>query len=205
MLDTKVRLNTCIARLTKSERVTKAALQEAADLALDYLIVQDSGDIDSVNRLINCLSPSNKKSAIIFFDNFLYYTFDDEALRFTEKWNAKAEGKLNRIREAVTEFLDDDAQNYWTWVDREVQVVKKPKDFAHKITTLVKKALTDKEEKISAIEALEAAMAGGITVVELLAEVEAWNNREQALEEYGPVKNVVTMTGANHEDVEVAA
>jgi hypothetical protein len=143
-----------VTKLDKREQVTKVLLAELSREALEY--VYKTADIGLVNRLINVLTPVNKKVACAFFESFVGWTFDKETSQFGTK---KKEKPFTKLSYASDDFLSNADNNIWTWADKEIEVKAKAKNYAMKIGKLVDKALTDSDEGINLKEVLFAIMA----------------------------------------------
>lgn len=162
-----------IDSIATAEKVTKKELGLLSRELLTYIVLDDSNDIDMVNRLIGVLSPVNKRVAVLFFDHFLPFKaeFDGEGkrkvfVRFGGK--EKGERKLSRYADNVTSFLEDEYNNIWTWQASHVDVDKVP-DYNKSIQNAVKKALSDSENGLSQTEVLNAVFAGGIEIDAVIA------------------------------------
>lgn len=59
----------------------------------------------------------------------------------------------------------DDKNDIWAWQSDNVQMEKKPADYASKLTKLVEKALSDDDEGLDALAILDAVIAGGVDPV----------------------------------------
>jgi hypothetical protein len=144
-----------IIKLNVREKVTKILLGELSRECLEY--VYDSADIGMVNRLLNVLTPINKKNAVLFFKAFLGWKYDEELKVFGKKLGAKNYTKKSYLKDT---FLDDASNNLWTWVARELEEpAVKAKGYGFKIAKLVDKALKDEKEGIQLKEVLFAIMS----------------------------------------------
>lgn len=164
----KATIEANIVKVAASEHVTKSVLSVLSRELLAY--VYETNDVAMVTRLINVLTPVNKKVACLYFPAFLGWSFNGEELTFGKKLKDKAYAKKY---DAACEFLQDDDNNIWVWADKEIVMQTKPKDYACKITQLVTKALKDEAEGLDAKEILFAILASDqITLGELLAPVD---------------------------------
>jgi hypothetical protein len=130
-------INKKIAKLARAERVTKVVLGELSREVLEYIFIQGTEDISPVNRLLAVLTPMNKRTAILFFKNFVSWKFDDDACVFTKK-NKKRydESKLN-----VELFLANADSDIWTWAAEFVKVEPKEVDWTQRLTQDINKAM----------------------------------------------------------------
>lgn len=164
-------LTKAIKALKASEKVTKENLQVLSRSVLEALHHPLGGDIGYVNRLLEVLTPMNKKVAILYFKEFTGFNFDSEKGTFTTK-NKKAYAE---VQAKVVTFLEDPMNNLWSWAGREVDIEKKEFDLERlqKMTeSIVKKA--DKAG-ITQLEILRAVMAAGVkvdTILELMQEMD---------------------------------
>ena len=158
-------IETNISRVAKAERITKALLSSLSRDLIAY--VYETADVAMVNRLIQVLTPVNKKVAALYFPAMLGWSFDEATSTFGGKLKDKVFGKRY---DAAVEFLSVDTNNIWVWADNEIVIAAKPKDYAKKITELVTKALKDEEQGIDAKELLFALLASDeLTLGDLMA------------------------------------
>lgn len=130
-------INSNIAKLAKAERVTKEVLATLSRDILTYVYVDGTEDISPVNRLLQVLTPMNKRTAVLFFKNFLAWRFDEESMTFTKKKKKQFDDK----NLAVGLFLDNADNNIWTWATENVELKAKPVDWNAKLTRDMTKAL----------------------------------------------------------------
>ena len=130
-------INEQIELLAKSEKITKALLGELSRTILAYVYL--TGDVTPVNRLLEVLTPMNKRTAVLYFKEFLAFRFNDDTMSFKKK-DKKVFDKKNAI---VVEFLLDDDNNIWTWAEDNVKIEAKEVDWAKRLTSDFKKALED--------------------------------------------------------------
>lgn len=155
-----------IEQLSSSERVTKEQLGHASREILIYMTGAGENDIAIVNRLLEVLTPMNRKTALLFFKHFLPFKEEDGA--FTTKM--KGEKKLGRKATLVADFLVEEANTIWTWAAENVTIDKAPTPFSDRIKSLIGQALngTKRQEAIPTIEIMAAVMSAGITVDDVL-------------------------------------
>lgn len=136
-------LNNRITTLRKSEKITKAELGLASREVLSYLLFDENPhDIGMLNRLVDALTPMNKKTLTLFAQHFLPYKYDE---------NAKQFGKLNKKQleaksELVKTFLES-GDTIWDWAAAKVDLRPKAPDYAKKIKSDITKALQGNEEQ----------------------------------------------------------
>ena len=151
---TKKEISSKVTKLGNREKVTKALLGELSREVLVY--VYETADIAMVNRLINVLTPINKKVAVQYFDAFLGWTLNAESQLFGKKQKDAPYTKKSYLTD---EFLANEANNIWTWAETEIEVAPKAKNYGMKISKLVDKALNDEDEGIDLREVLFAIVA----------------------------------------------
>ncbi len=169
-------INNLIDEIGKAERITKDALRILSRELLEYIVVNDgvegnnkgSEDSQVANRLIDVLTPVNRKVAIAFLRHFLaFHIKEDEDGKFIA-FTGKDKKQWQRKLELVQQFLAEPHNNIWTWADRNVDIVPKPMDFAKlnaAMGQLIKKA--DKA-KLGHGNIIRAMLANGITNDEIL-------------------------------------
>ena len=169
-----------IEKVANSERVTKTELSYLSRELLTYIVVDGSNDIGLVNRLINVLTPQNKRTCIIFFAHFLPFQMHNEDGTFGKKM--KGEKLLKSKKDACEEFLANPDSDVWTWAALNVKIEKKPVDFRAKIIKDVSKAMSedDPETRLTAADVIAAVIEGGVTVEDLFFAVEADTKKEVA-------------------------
>ena len=165
-----VNINVMITRIeniAKAEKVTKADLAELSRELIAYIVLEDSNDISMVNRLLGVLSPANKRVATHYFQHFLFFKLNEDIMLFEGKM--KGAKRLARYVELVTEFLDNQDNNIWTWQAEHLKIDKKIPDYKKKIKGDVQKALADEENGLTQQEIMQAVFEGGVTVDVILA------------------------------------
>ena len=156
-------LDSLLEGLAQAEKLTKKALGTFSREALVYVL--NTEDIQPINKLLNVLTPMNERVSVEFFRAFTPFKFDKDSLRFAgiNKKQREEKGEL------AIAFLEDDANDIWTWANKNINIEPKPKNYAAKITALVIKARKlDDAEGIDTAEVLQAVMAAGITAADLL-------------------------------------
>jgi len=171
-------INESIETLQNAEKVTKAVLSELSRSILEYICVDtDDGkaseDSQVANRLIDVLTPVNKKVAVEFFVKMLPFhvlrTEEGEFQAFAKKDKKQWESKVDKI----VEFLSDPHQNIWTWAERNIELVSKPMDFAklnQAMGQLIKKAT---KAKLGHDHIVQAMLANGISMEDMMVVIKA--------------------------------
>ena len=161
--------NITIKALAESERITKDALRSLSRecLMLVHYESNKQGDISPINQVLSVLTPMNRKTWVLFMQEFTGFLFNEKEQAFTRKDKRLYDDKCK----AACDLLDDPHQNIWTWAERNIKVEKK----AFKLETLgkdVKKALEAKDEEgnllYSKTDILRTVLKGGITPDDLI-------------------------------------
>ena len=112
--------NGAIKTLTKAETTVKEQVRALSRSVLEA--THATGDVSYVNKMLRALTPMNRKTAALYFKDFLGFHFDDKLKEFTGK-NKK---EYDEKHSAAMEFLEDPLNNMWSWVERQgVEVEKK--------------------------------------------------------------------------------
>ena len=166
---TKTTINAKIKKLANAEKVTKAMLMELSRDLLSYVIVDGTMDIDAVNRTVAVLTPMNKQTAVLFFNHFLPFSFDADSCKF----GGLNKKQLDAKTALITDFLEDENQNIWTWAADNIKIEQKAVDYLAKITKDVTKALADEEQGTTVTDVMRAVLAAdGITITDVLLEMQ---------------------------------
>lgn len=168
-------LSARLATITASEAITKRELGLLSRELLSFIV--ETSDVRIVNTLLGrgadgklTLTVANRKSAGLFFQNFLPFTVDadSDVVQF-----AKKKGKVfDKAVAEIEKFLADEANDLWTWIDANVKMEQKAVDYAGKITKDIKKAL-DAEDGLTGAQVMAAVLEGGITTADLMQLVDA--------------------------------
>lgn len=156
-----VQFDEMLDQLKSAEKVTKAILSTASRILLDQLHFDE--DIQPINRLLDVLTPVNKKVAIHFFSAFSGFTFKKDEMKFNKKDKKSYEAK----KAAASLFLDDPLNNIWSWADRHIEVEPKPFDPAQ-VTKYLVNALNKADKQGKRMELLRAILNSGISGDELI-------------------------------------
>lgn len=166
-----------LGKLIDSEKITRETLRDLSRSVLEAHHMTE--DVAFINRLIDVLTPVNKKVAIAYFQHFGGFHFDGEKGAFTKKNKA-----IYAERRAEAEkFLDDPLNNLWVWADRHIDIAPKVFD-AEAIKKWTQGALKKAEKNgLSQIEVFKAIIEGGLTVETIIATMEQMGYEEQIVEE----------------------
>lgn len=155
--------NAAITSLTKAEKITKATLQDLSRTVLEAH--HATQDISYINKLVACLSPMNKRVAILYFKEFSGFNFDSDELSFGKK-NKKG---YDEAQQKAVEFLEDPNNNIWSWAARNVEVEAKAftvDQMKKNLEQLLKKAA---DANIEQIDVVRTFMEAGLKMDTLLA------------------------------------
>jgi hypothetical protein len=184
LLQLKTAIDASIEALAAAEKITKKELGSLSRTILEYIIVGESTDIATVNRLLGVLTPMNKQAAELYFEHFLPYVQDDKGLFGAAiKKQAKKDAK---IAEALA-WLEDENNNIWAWAADNIEV--KAKDYAGDITKAIKSALAgnDLNEALTVRQVLGTVIAtDGVELADLvgfLGDLAAEDQAEQDAEQ----------------------
>ncbi len=154
----EINFSASIDALQQSEGVTKRELRVLSRTVLEAH--HSTGDVVFVNKLIEVLTPLNKRVAIIFFKEFSGFQWDDQMKRFTKK----SKKGYDKAHASYVEFMADPNNNIWTWAERNVDIEPKPFD-VKKVTKFIESAIKKSNQK----DVLKAVLDGGIEVETLFA------------------------------------
>lgn len=166
-------INQNIERIAEAERITKPVLSDLSRQLLEFVVIDDKQDIQPVNRLMEVLTPINRKVAVLFFRHFMAFAWDEGNAKFV----GKEKKKWDKKKELVIAFLADPHQNIWTWAERNVEVEKKPYNVV-KVGKEVEKAI---KAGVSQADIVRSAFAGGLTIEAVMEVIKAMAE-EQAIE-----------------------
>lgn len=138
--DMAQKIETNIKKLEGSEKITKATLSTLSRDCLEYIVLNGSTDVATVNRLLSVLTPVNKRAAIMFFAAFLPYKVDGEA-EHVVGGKLKGDDRITKKVEATKAFLSDPKNDIWTWQAVSLKVESKDVDWGAIIERNVKTAL----------------------------------------------------------------
>lgn len=180
-------INSKIKTLAKAETVTKALLAELSRDLLQYVVAEQSHDVDAINRTLAILTPMNKATAVLFFKAFVPHAFDDE-LKVFGKLNGKKKEQLLPI---VTEKLENPDFNIWSWAADNVKVEQKPIDYLGNIKKAVTNALDESKGGLSQAEVIKAILEAGMDLGALVTIMQSAVNADAKPEGTGvPVQQM---------------
>ena len=163
----KLAFETALTRALKllaySERVTREQLRVLSRTVLEALHATE--DIGYVNRLIEVLTPINRKVAVKYFEHFAGFHFDDALGRFTKK-SKKRYAEADAL---ATAFLEDPLNNIWSWAERNIEIQKKDFELAQVTKAMggyLKKA---KDAGLTQADVLKAVLAAGVEADAVIA------------------------------------
>lgn len=171
-----------IDALSQSEAVTKRELRA---LSRDLLVALHegcagvAGDNQYMNKLLQVLTPVNRKVAVVFFRHFSGFSYDDKLLAFTKK----SKKRYDQAHRDYVEFIAEPANNIWTWAERNIEVEQKPFD-GEKLQKAAKAMLARAGEAgFQQSDVLKAFIKNGLTldtIIECLASADG--DKEKILE-----------------------
>jgi hypothetical protein len=152
--------------LKDAEKITKETLRELSREMLDAVHV--GGDIQPVNRLLDVLTPVNRKACVLFFQEFSghFYSEKDQKFGKRDKGNYAAKYKL------AEEFLDDPLNNVWSWATRHIEMEKKEFTLlkvTKQVESLLKKSAAAGFKQTDVFKAM---LAGGLDMETITAIME---------------------------------
>jgi hypothetical protein len=160
------RINERIEAVAHAEKITKVELGHLSREMVEYITINESPDVATLNRLLGVLSPMNYKTATLYFAEFVPHKWDEEGNVFGAR--IKGDKKIKEFQDKARLFLNNEDNNIWTWAAANLKVEKKPKDYLNKITKLVEKALEDEDEGADMEDVILAVFAGGVDVKAML-------------------------------------
>ena len=113
------------------------------------IYVPDTHDIDIANRLINVLTPVNRRAAILFFKHFLPWDVENDADGVFSKFGKmhKGEKKVAKKHAAIADFLADENNTIWTWAEENLEIEQKVVNMATELSEVIKKSVNGFETK----------------------------------------------------------
>lgn len=150
-----------VKALAKSEKATRQELMVLSRSVLEA--VHATEDIGYVNRVLDVLTPINRKVAVHYFATFTGFRQDEGTFTKKDKKN------YEECKAAAAVFLQDPHNNIWTWAEQNMQVEPKKFDLADItkwMTRTIKKA---GENNISQADVLRALFKGGVEADALIA------------------------------------
>lgn len=167
--------NITLKALAESERITKDALRSLSRecLMLVHYESNKQGDISPINQVLSVLTPVNKKAWIAFMQEFTGFIFGEAEQRFTKKDKQRYEEKFL----LACEFLDDPANDIWSWAKTHLDVKVKPSPL-ESLGKAVDKALNAKNKETgknlyTKADILRTVLENGIDADDLIAMLQA--------------------------------
>lgn len=157
-----------VKALAAREKLTREVVATLSRETLEA--THATGDVQFMNKLVDCLSPMNKKTMRLFFKEFSGFMYDDTSLMFTKK----SKKKYEEAHVKAVAFLEDPHNNMWTWAERHVEVepkVFKLEDVSEAFIKFVKKA---EKNNLTQKDVLRAILKNGVdanTLVDLIGEL----------------------------------
>lgn len=194
-----VALEDKLASLATAERVTKSMLSE---LSRDLLaLYQQSHDVTLINRLLGLnedgtfvLTPMNWKTAVLYFIDFIpcENNYDAEANNRVPVVFGKVLGKKQRIKknEAIADWLGQEFNDIWLWAESNIDLKKKPIDFADRIKQAIVKGMKEDDKGdgrsgggLSVKDVFNVVLDSGITATDLLECLDVLAQQEEKVVE----------------------
>lgn len=146
-----------VARLGRVENMTRELVKNMSREIVHA--THETGDIGYVNQTLNALTLMNRRTLVLFAQEFTGFVYDEKAKAFSQKGNKKQYAKA---KAAFDLAMTDPHFNMWTWAERNVQVERKPLDL-DKVSQYIKGVLKKADdEDISQAAILKAVLKGGI-------------------------------------------
>jgi hypothetical protein len=158
-----VRFDELIASVHGAEKITKPALAEISRIVL--VQIHFDGDIRPLNRVLDVLTPMNRKAAVLFFQHFSGFQYSEKDGYFGKKDKPNYEAKYH----AAEKELEDESFNIWTWAEREIKMEAKPFDLG-KVTAFIQNSLKKAEKNgFSQQDVVKAVLLGGVSTDDIMA------------------------------------
>jgi ribosomal protein L22 len=171
-------INVRINKIGNGERSFKEEMAALSRELLPY--VMETGDIDAVNRLLECLNPKNREIAKKFYSKMLPWTWNNSDKKFGGK--SKNKDMVTKRSAAIKTFIADEKNDIWSWTAKANEPTERParpKNYADKVASLVESALTDNKEterldpKTVFIQSVKAMVHAGMKLSEIFETFEA--------------------------------
>lgn len=164
--DMKKTIDGRIAKLAKSEKVTKAELQELSREIITYISLNGSPDVGVLNRLLGVLTPGNADISRLYFKEFIPHKLNEDG---TFGVKVKGDKKVAEILAKAKDWLSKPENNIWSWSKDNVSVEKAFKPYDLRISDLVGRALSAEGEKhVTEAGVISAIIQGGVKVESIL-------------------------------------
>lgn len=117
-----------------------------------------------VNRLLDVITPVNRKVAVLYFKTFTGFAYSADEKQFGKKNKKNYDAALA----TCNAFLEDPLNNIWTWAERNIDVEEKQFELSKVTTTFASFIKKADKAGIKQVDLLKAVMNAGVTVDTLL-------------------------------------
>lgn len=150
--------------LQGAEKVTRKELLDLSRSTLEAFHCTE--DVAFINRLIDTLTPINRRACVEYFKEFSGFHFDDATDRFTKKNKQLYTAKAGKS----FEFLAEPHNNIWTWADIHLDVEPAEKPYNIDAISKYMEGAIKKAEKngFDQKAVFKAILAGGMSVDTML-------------------------------------
>lgn len=153
-----------------TERTSKADLSKLSRDLLTY--VYESNDCPMVNRLIDGLTPANKRVAMQFFPRYLGWDWDKDNQKFGKKSKTKV---YDKKRSEAEKELESPDFNMWSWYEAKGEKpAKAPKDHKKAVSNAIKAGLTAEDGKLTVADLATILFANDVSMRDLMKAAEAY-------------------------------
>jgi predicted RecB family nuclease len=165
-----------LLRLKRSEMITRQSLMVLSRTVLEAHHATE--DVGYVNRLIEVLTPVNRKVAVLYFTHFGGFHYDESLARFTKK-SGKRYDEADKLS---TIFLEDPLNNIWSWATRNIEIQKKDFELAQ-VTAYMGNVLKKAAKAgVSQADLLRAVLKAGIQPDALVAMLDDLGEPEKVMD-----------------------
>lgn len=164
-----------VLRLKRSEMITRQVLMVLSRTVLEAHHATE--DVGYINRLLEVLTPVNRKVAVVYFTHFSGFHYDDTLARFTKK-SGKRYDECDKLS---TIFLEDPLNNIWSWAGRNVEIQKKDFELAQ-VTAYMGNVLKKAAKAgVSQADLLRAVLKAGIEADAIIAMLDDLGSPEKVI------------------------
>lgn len=168
--------------LQQSEKITKATLLTLSRDLLLLLHTQNTkqGDIGYINRVINVLTPVNRRAFLAFCKEFTGFILNEDGTMFLKK----SKKHYEEVAERAIEWLNDPHNNIWTWSETRLTVEAVPTPFNAEYVKKQTAALLKKADKagMSQAELMGAIFDAGFTIDSIMLMLEQHNKLDDMVQ-----------------------
>ena len=170
-IDFLAKITARIDSIAASDRLTKAELSPLSREILEYIVLNASPDVATVNRLLSVLSAANKKMCLLFFKEHIPHKVEG----FVFGGRMKGDKRLEEYANKAKDFLANPDNDVFTWFTANVKMEVKPKSFEERIKSLIQKALEgdDKHPAITPEDVLASVVSGGVSIDTMFKAIES--------------------------------